>query len=78
MSARLDHRLLEAVELIRRGAAGLDDYGYLSTSEWIVLCLAIGTREALADLQPSYSTLTAAWARLDAGQRATVLHAWEN
>ncbi|MGC2853923.1 hypothetical protein ACM64Y_00475 [Novispirillum sp. DQ9] len=78
MSAPLDPRLLEAIKDVRAKPRRLRAYDFLSTSEWIALCLGVGTKAALAQLPATFPTAPEAWRRLDAGQRATVLHAWEN
>lgn len=51
----------------------LDGYAYLSTSEWLTLCLAIGTPASLQNLG---WPLPDAWNRIGAVGQDIVVTAW--
>lgn len=78
MSGPIDTRLLAMIDTVRSKPRRLKDHDFLSVSEWICLCLGVGTKAALSQLPATYPTAPEAWKRLDASQRATVLHAWES
>jgi len=51
----------------------IEQYKYLSTSEWLVLCLGIGD---LTKLPASFPTISDAWRRIDGYQRTIVTDVW--
>lgn len=76
-SIRTDDKQVLAILKIRDGAslakAGCNVY---STSETLTILLGAGTPAALRRLAKDGWTMTAAWNRIDAAQRAIVLGAW--
>ncbi len=70
-------KLLQIIEAVRENPDALDDYGYLSTSEWLVVCLGVGTPASIARLGDArYPTIPEAWDRIGSSGRAIVTEAW--
>lgn len=64
------------IEDVLRHPRRLSSYGYLSTSEWLILCLGVGTKASIAKLPASYPTISDAWNRIgETGQRI-VTESW--
>lgn len=70
---------LQAVvdEARAHGAAALDNHGYLSTSEWLCVCLAAGTAESIDRLKGGhYPSVPEAWRRIGPTGQRFVLENW--
>jgi hypothetical protein len=56
----------------------MGQYGYLSTSEWLMLLLGVGTKSSIAKLaDTSCPTIPEAWQRIGPTGQAVVLEAWK-
>lgn len=70
--------LAAIIQQVRANPRTLNSYGYLSTSEWLILCLGVGTKASIAKLPPSYPTIGDAWQRIGEDGQAIVTDAWGN
>lgn len=56
----------------------MNQYSYLSTSEWLILCLGVGTKTSIAKLGNRYPTIADAWQRIGESGQRIVTEAWES
>lgn len=64
------------IDRVRANPRTLSSYGYLSTAEWLILCLGVGTKSSIAKLPASYPTIGDAWQRIGEDGQAIVTDAW--
>ncbi|MBC7906898.1 MAG: hypothetical protein H7Y60_09155 [Rhodospirillaceae bacterium] len=70
-------KLLQIIDAVRDNPEALNDYGYLSTAEWLIVCMGVGTPEAIAALKNArYPTIPDAWTRIGSSGQQIVLEAW--
>jgi hypothetical protein len=61
---------------VRENPTLIDQYGYLSTAEWLILCLGVGTKESIAKLG-RYPTIAEAWQRIGYKGQTIVTEIWQ-
>lgn len=61
---------------VRANPILVDQYGYLSTSEWLILCLGVGTTDSIVRLPGQYPTISDAWQRIGPTGQRIVSDAW--
>jgi len=66
------------IDRVRANPRTLNNYGYLSTSEWLIVCLGVGTKASIAKLPASYPTIGDAWQRIGETGQAIVTESWGN
>lgn len=64
------------IAAVRANPRTLSHHSYMSTSEWLILCLGVGTKASIAKLPPSYPTIADAWQRIGPTGQAIVTEAW--
>lgn len=70
--------LAAIIDRVRENPRLLNQYGYLSTSEWLIVCLGVGTKHSIAKLADGrFQTIPEAWQRIGAEGQAIVTEAWE-
>lgn len=73
----MHENLLEIIDEVRAHPRRLDQYDHLSTSEWLIVCLGVGTKASFTQMaRRGGATIPTAWARIGAGGQAIVLEAW--
>lgn len=64
------------IDNVRENPRRMSQYGYLSTAEWLILCLGVGTKASIAKLPPVYPTVADAWRRIGEDGQRIVTDAW--
>lgn len=65
-----------AIATVKADPSAIDRYGYMSTGEWLILCLGVGTKDSIAKLPPNYPTIADAWQRIGVSGQQIVTDAW--
>lgn len=73
----LEEKLLPIIDKVRADPEAIRGYDYLSTSEFITVCLAVGTHDSLSKMDArGFPDIPGAWRRIVDEGRQVILKAW--